>query len=69
MVSGRHAVREKTAMPSPLEIAQALASVLEAKLADPSAERIELSREEAALCLGVINGVAENLFAGTGNGP
>ncbi|WP_292931859.1 hypothetical protein [Novosphingobium sp. PASSN1] len=55
-------------MPSPLEIARALASVLEAKLADPSAERIELSREEAALCLGVINGVAENLTAGTGNG-
>lgn len=54
-------------MPSPLEIAQALASVLEAKLADPSAERIELSREEAALCLGVINGVAENLSAGMGN--
>lgn len=29
-------------MPSPLEIARALTSVLEAKLADPSAERIEL---------------------------
>ncbi len=55
-------------MPSPLEIARALASVLEARLADPSAERIELSREEAALCLGVINGVAENLAAGPGNG-
>jgi hypothetical protein len=61
-------VREETAMPSPLEIARALASVLETKLADPSAERIELSREEAALCLGVINGVAENLQAGTGSG-
>ena len=67
MVSGRHAVREKTAMPSPLEIARALASVLEAKLADPSTVRIELSREEAALCLGVINGVAENLATGTGS--
>ena len=61
-------MREKTSMPSPLEIARALTSVLEAKLADPSAERIELSRGEAALCLGVINGVAENLTAGTGNG-
>jgi hypothetical protein len=55
-------------MPSPLEITRALASVLETKLADPSAERIELSRDEAALCLGVINGVAENLQAGTGTG-
>lgn len=61
-------MREKTSMPSPLEIARALTSLLEAKLADPSAERIKLSREEAALCLGVINGVAENLTAGTGNG-
>ena len=59
---------EKTSMPSPLEIARALGSVLEARLADPSAELIELSREEAALCLGVINGVAENRAAGTGNG-
>lgn len=61
-------MREETAMPSPLEIARALAGVLETKLADFSAERIDLSREEAALCLGVINGVAENLQAGTGSG-
>lgn len=58
-------MRETTSMPSPQEIAQALASVLETKLADLSAERIELTREEAALCLGLISGVAENLGAGT----
>lgn len=65
MFTGRHDVRETTSMPSPQEIAQALASVLETKLADLSAERIELTREEAAMCLGVVSGVAESLEVGT----
>jgi hypothetical protein len=48
-------------MPSALQIAQALSQVLRAKLADHRAETICLSREEAALCLGIADGVAENL--------
>ena len=48
-------------MPSVLAVAQALSSVLTAKLADLAAERIDLSRDEAALCLGVIDGIVENL--------
>lgn len=48
-------------MPSALEIAGALAQFLEEKLSDPGAEQIVLSRQEAVLCLGLINGVAENL--------
>ena len=48
-------------IPSALAVAQALSSVLTAKLANLAAERIELSRDEAALCLGVIDGIVENL--------
>ena len=48
-------------MPSALAVAQALSSVLTAKLANLAAERIDLSRDEAALCLGVIDGIVENL--------
>lgn len=48
-------------MPSALEIARALSRVLDTKLADFGAERIELDRKEAALCLGLVNGVVERL--------
>ena len=48
-------------MPSALAVAQALSSVLTAKLANLAAERIDLSRDEAALCLGVVDGIVENL--------
>ena len=48
-------------MPSALAVAQALSSVLNAKLANLAAERIDLSRDEAALCLGVVDGIVENL--------
>ena len=48
-------------MPSALQVAQAIARVLGTKLADLSAERIELDREEAALCLGLAEGVIDSL--------
>ncbi len=48
-------------MPSALAVAQALSSVLTAKLASLAAQRIDLSRDEAALCLGVVDGIVENL--------
>ena len=50
-------------MPSALQVAEAVAKVLGAKLADLSAERIDLDREEAALCLGLAEGVIESLKA------
>ena len=50
-------------MPSALQVAEAVARVLGAKLADLSAECIELDREEAALCLGLAEGVIESLKA------
>jgi hypothetical protein len=48
-------------MPSALQVAQAVSAVLGKKLADQSASEIVLTREEAALCLGLAEGVAENL--------
>ena len=51
-------------MPTALQVAEAIAKVLGAKLADLSAERIELGREEAALCLGLAEGVIDSLKAG-----
>lgn len=51
-------------MPSALQVAQALSQVLRAKLSDQDTETICLSREEAALCLGLADGVAENLDHG-----
>lgn len=48
-------------MPSALQVAEALSQVLQKKLGDPAAEQVVLSREEAALCLGLVNGVVENL--------
>lgn len=54
-------MEQEKVMPSALQVARALSNVLAAKLAEYGAERIELSREEAALCLGLVNGVVENL--------
>lgn len=48
-------------MPSALQVAQAVSAVLGKKLADHGASEIILTREEAALCLGLVEGVAENL--------
>lgn len=48
-------------MPGALQVAQALSQVLRAKLADHKTDTIELTREEAALCLGLADGAAENL--------
>ena len=50
-------------MPSALQVAEAVAKVLGTKLADLSAERIDLDREEAALCLGLAEGVIDSLKA------
>lgn len=52
-------------MPSALQVAAAMSQVLRKKLADYGAEEIILTREEAALCLGLAEGLAENL-SGTG---
>jgi len=54
-------------MPSALQVAEAVARVLGAKLADLSAERIELDRDEAALCLGLAEGVIDSLKAEGGD--
>ena len=48
-------------MPSALQVARAVSVVLGRKLADQTADEIMLTREEAALCLGLADGVAENL--------
>ena len=51
-------------MPSALQVAQAVSAVLGKKLADHGASEIILTREEAALCLGLAEGVAQNLGQG-----
>lgn len=56
------------AMPSALQVAEAMAQVLRRKLADHIAEEIVLTRNEAALCLGLAEGVAENLGGSYGPG-
>ena len=48
-------------MPSALQVAEALSQVLQKKLGDPVVEQVVLTREEAAMCLGLVNGVVENL--------
>lgn len=48
-------------MPSALQVARAMTQVLRTKLAVYGAEEITLSREEAALCLGLAEGVTESL--------
>ena len=52
---------DHSVMPSALQVAQAVSAVLGKKLADHGASEIVLTREEAALCLGRAEGVAENL--------
>ncbi len=47
-------------MLSALAVTRALSGVLTAKLANLTAVRIDLSRDEAALCLGVVDGIVEN---------
>ncbi|MBA4355860.1 MAG: hypothetical protein C0409_14335 [Novosphingobium sp.] len=48
-------------MPSALTVARTLSSILAEKLSDCDAASIVLERDEAALCLGVINGIVESL--------
>ena len=48
-------------MPNALQVARAVSVVLGRKLADQTADEIMLTREEAALCLGLADGVVENL--------
>jgi len=48
-------------MPSAQQVARAMAQVLRTKLAVFGAEEIMLTREEAALCLGLAEGVSEQL--------
>jgi len=61
-------MEEDRIMPSALQLARAMSKVLSAKLADFDAERIELRRDEAALCLGLIEGAAESLEAEAASG-
>ncbi|GEO01907.1 MULTISPECIES: hypothetical protein [Sphingomonadaceae] len=48
-------------MPSALQVARAMTQVLRTKLAVYGAEEITLTREEAALCLGLAEGISEHL--------
>ena len=48
-------------MPSALQVARAVSVVLGRKLADQGKSEIVLTREEAALCLGLADGIVENL--------
>ena len=48
-------------MPSALALARAMAGLLTMKLDDLTSASIVLDREEAALCLGLISGIVENL--------
>jgi len=52
---------EPQQMPSALQVAHAMAQVLRTKLAVYGTEEIVLTREEAALCLGLAEGVSEHL--------
>ena len=52
---------EPQMMPSALQVARAMAQVLRSKRAALGAEEITLTREEAALCLGLAEGVSEHL--------
>ena len=52
---------EPRMMPSALQVARAMAQVLRTKLGVLDTEEIRLTREEAALCLGLVNGVVEKL--------
>lgn len=52
-------MQHEQVMPDAGMVAKALAAVLKTKLAVFEAEAIVLTREEAALCLGLAEGVAE----------
>lgn len=52
---------EPQMMPNALQMARAMAQVLRTKLAAFTAEEIMLTREDAALCLGLAEGVSEQL--------
>ncbi|MFM7333240.1 MAG: hypothetical protein ACKO1H_02325 [Tabrizicola sp.] len=52
---------DRPQFPDALQVARAVAQVLRTKLGALGAEEITLTREEAALCLGLAEGVAENL--------
>lgn len=52
---------DRLEMPTALEVARAMAKILRGKLADLGSETIVLTREEAALCLGLAEGAAEHL--------
>ena len=52
---------ETPSMPSALQLAGAMTQVLRSKLNVLDAEQIALTREEAALCLGLAEGVTESL--------
>jgi hypothetical protein len=52
---------DRLEMPTALEVARAMAKILRGKLADHGSETIVLTREEAALCLGLAEGAADNL--------
>jgi len=58
---GSRPMAEPQMMPSALQVARAMAQVLRSKLAALGAEEITLTREEAALCLGLAEGVSESL--------
>lgn len=58
---GSRPMAEPQQMPSALQVARAMAQVLRTKLAVFGAEEITLTREEAALCLGLAEGVSEQL--------
>ena len=63
-LQGGNPMVDHSVMPSALQVAQAVSAVLGKKLADHGASEIVLTREEAALCLGLAEGVAENLGQG-----
>lgn len=58
---GSRPMTDPQMMPSALQVAHAMAQVLRTKLAVFDAEEIVLTREEAALCLGLAEGVSEHL--------
>ena len=58
---GARPMDDRGEMPSALQVARAVSVVLGRKLADQAAGEIVLTREEAALCLGLAEGVVENL--------
>lgn len=54
-------MNDQPPFPDALQVARAVAQVLRTKLDVFDAEEITLTREEAALCLGLAEGVTESL--------